>query len=73
MRPIALTLLVLAVLFQLACSNGDEGDAGTAGSRIPGDNVFSDQVRALEKAEATEKMVMDAFQRRGRAIDADSR
>ncbi|GEM_PF-2081678 len=73
MRPIALTLLVLAVLFQLACSDDHKEAAGPTGSRVPGDNVFSGQVHALEKAETTEKVIMDAFQRRGRAIDAQSR
>ncbi len=73
MRPIALTLTLLAGLFQLACSSGTEERTPPANSRVSDDNVFSPQVRALEKAERVEQMMLDAHKRRSQQIDARSR
>jgi hypothetical protein len=53
-----------------ACSEKTGTSAIPADSRVSDNNVFSDQVRALEKAEQLEGQMMDAFNKRGTSIDA---
>ena len=52
------------------CSGGEPDAASSARqSRVPDDHVFSDQVRALEKAEGVENMLLQGAERRRQAID----
>jgi hypothetical protein len=52
------------------CSDGEPDAAQSARqSRVPDDHVFSDQVRALEKAKAVENMLLQGAERRRQAID----
>lgn len=63
---------VLAILFlvQLSACSEDSGTPATrTDSRVSKDNVFSDQVKALEKAEHLEDQMMDAFKKRNASID----
>jgi hypothetical protein len=52
------------------CSGGGSDTAEPPRqSRVPDDNVFSDQVKALERAEAVENMLLKGAERRSQAID----
>jgi hypothetical protein len=52
------------------CSGGGSDTAEPPRpSRVPDDNVFSDQVKALERAQAVEKIMLQGAERRRQAID----
>jgi len=52
------------------CSGGGSDTAEPPRqSRVPDDNVFSDQVKALERAEAVENILLQGAERRRQAID----
>lgn len=66
--------LSLALLALVGCGNPDDAAAeGHGGSRIPDDNVFRDQVRALEQAEDVSKTLDAAAARQRGQMDRDSR
>lgn len=68
------TLFCLAVLILAGCGTRDDAPAESeGGSRIADDNVFSDQVRALEKAEAVGRTLEDAAARQRGQVERDSR
>ena len=66
--------LLMAVLLA-GCSGGSEPEQAQKdnGSRVSDDNVFSGQVRALEKAEGVEQTLMDAERRRREQMEEQSR
>ncbi|HHJ14860.1 MAG TPA: hypothetical protein ENJ79_10925 [Gammaproteobacteria bacterium] len=70
-------MLVLVMVGLLAgCSGGSEEPEQTRkdnGSRVSDDNVFSSQVKALEKAEGVEQTLMDAERRRREQMEEQSR
>jgi len=70
MKILTLLITVLALLSLIACYDSTSVSTPHPGSRVSNDNVFSSQVKALEKAEHLEKEMMDAFQQRNAAIDA---
>lgn len=62
-------VLVLAALLT-ACGNSEAPPADpSTSSRVPEDNVFSGQVRALEKAEQVQNTINDAAARQHDRID----
>ncbi len=62
--------LVICILALSSCSKQDEATADTAtASRVPDDNVFKDQVRALEKAEDVQNTLNEAAARQREAIE----
>jgi len=70
-------LIYLLCLMALvtACSAPDDQAAEEAvqgSSRVPEDNVFSDQVRALEKAEDAKAMLDEAAAKQREQIDHSS-
>lgn len=70
LRPLA----CLAVLVLAGCSAQDEAPAEPrSGSRVSDDNVFSDQVRALEKAEDVSRTLDEAAARQREQVERDSR
>lgn len=64
---------LVAILMLSACSEDTRITDQQTDSRVSKDNVFSDQVRALEKAEKVEEQMMEAFHRRNTAINTNSR
>lgn len=70
LRILAPIIAVLVLITMFACSEKTGTSAIPADSRVSDNNVFSDQVRALEKAEQLEGQMMDAFNKRGASIDA---
>jgi hypothetical protein len=68
-RLIGFVICILA--FSLSsCSEQDEPAANTpTSSRVPDDNVFKDQVRALEKAEDVQKTLNEATARQREMIE----
>ncbi len=72
-RSIVVVICILA--FSLTgCSEPDEPAANTpTSSRVPDDNVFKDQVRALEKAENVQKTLNEAAARQREVIEEQSR
>jgi hypothetical protein len=72
-RLIGLVICILA--FSLSgCSKQDEPPANTAtSSRVPDDNVFKDQVRALEKAEDVQKTLNEAAARQREVVEEQAR
>ena len=69
-------MLVLVVVVLLAgCSGGSEPEQTRKdnGSRVSDDNVFSSQVKALEKAEGVEQTLMDAERRRREQMEEQAR
>ncbi|WJW75885.1 hypothetical protein QVG61_02005 [Thiohalobacter sp. IOR34] len=71
------TLFLGLLLSLAACSGSEQGTAGEdearPASRLPADNVFSGQVRALEKAEGLEQTLREAEQRQRRQIEQQTR
>lgn len=56
------------------CSGGGSDTAEPPHqSRVPDDNVFSDQVKALERAQAVENILLQGAERRRQAIDQQTR
>lgn len=70
MRFLSPIIALLALLTMLACSENHETTTTQAGSRVSSDNVFSDQVKALEKAEQLEGQMMEAFHKRDASINS---
>ena len=70
MKILTTIMTVLALLGLIACNDSTSVSTPHPGSRVSNDNVFSNQVKALEKAEHLEEEMMDAFQQRNAAIDA---
>lgn len=67
-------LFCLVVLILVGCGTRDDAPAESQdGSRIADDNVFSDQVRTLEKAEAVGRTLEDAAARQREQVERDSR
>ncbi|MDT8386771.1 MAG: hypothetical protein RQ736_04615 [Thiogranum sp.] len=64
-------LVICIFAFALSsCSEQDEPTADPAtSSRVPDDNVFKDQVRALEKAEDVQNTLDEAAARQREAIE----
>ena len=64
-------IIVASVLATTLCSCSEDSTTKnqSSNSRVSKDNVFSDQVRALEKAEQVEDQIMDAFKKRDASID----
>lgn len=74
LRTFTIPTLILALGLTLtACSGNSDQEAGGTeaggGSRVSGDNAFSGQVRALERAEQVEDTLKQADQRRREQID----
>lgn len=63
---------LVAILILSACSEDTRITDQQTDSRVSKDNVFSDQVRALEKAEKVEEQMMEAFHKRDTAINTNS-
>lgn len=70
--------VLCAVLLTLTgCSRDDSTEEsanapvtrGENGSRVPDDNIFSEQVKALEKAETVEKTMDDALAKQREALE----
>jgi hypothetical protein len=72
-RLIGLVICIFA--FSLSgCSEQDEPAPNTpTSSRVPDDNVFKDQVRALEKAEDVQKTLNEAAARQREVIEEQAR
>jgi hypothetical protein len=67
-------LACIAVLALAGCGKqGEPPPEPQGGSRIPDDNVFKDQVRALEKAEDVGKTLDAAAARQREQVERDSR
>ena len=73
LRLISVTTIFLA--FSLSgCSGQDEPPDNTStNSRVSDDNVFKDQVRALEKAEDVQDTLNEAASRQREAIEEQGR
>ena len=70
MRILIQFIIVLILTGLPACSeNTSTSSAKQTQSRVSDNNVFSDQVKALEKAEKVEGQIMDAFNKRNAAIE----
>ena len=68
MSRITTSILCVAVLLLGACGQSNDPEpANPTGSRVPDDNVFKDQVRALEKAEDVQK-TLDAAEAQRRQV-----
>ncbi|WP_297527709.1 hypothetical protein [Thiohalobacter sp.] len=69
-------ILVIAALLVLGGCSGQEEPEPTppaqGQSRVPDSNVFSDQVRALERAEGVEQTIKDAAEQQRQAIEAQT-
>jgi hypothetical protein len=69
-----LAAIGLLVVTLTACGEADRPAAdAVSGSRVPDDNVFKDQVHALEKAEQVQNTVNEAAARRRAVIEEQSR
>lgn len=74
MKTIRFGIAVALVLVMIGCSGGGSDGMDSQGdSRVPDDNVFSDQVRSLEKAESVEGMVLQGSADRDKAIEQQAR
>jgi len=72
-RLIGLVICIFAFSLS-ACSEQDEPTPNTqTSSRVPDDNVFKDQVRALEKAEDVQKTLNEAAARQREVIEEQAR
>ncbi len=69
MKIFSLIITALLLVNLSACSEQANTTDNQTHSRVSKDNVFSDQVRALEKAEQLEDQMMDAFKKRNASID----
>ena len=71
-RSIAATICIVAIALG-ACTQKSQTDAADRNTgRVPDDNVFKDQVHALEKAEDVQKTLNDAVARQKEAIEQQS-
>ncbi len=67
------SLIVAALLLLGGCSGQEEPPPPPQGQgRVPDANVFSGQVRALERAEGVEQTIQDAAERQRQAIEAQT-
>jgi ABC-type uncharacterized transport system auxiliary subunit len=72
-RLVGLVICLLAFSL-IGCSEQNEPAANApTSSRVPDDNVFKDQVRALEKAENAQKTLNEAAARQREAIEEQAR
>lgn len=69
MKTLRLIIVVSVMTTLCSCSEDPSTTTQPTNSRVSEDNVFSDQVRALEKAEQVEDKIMDAFKKRDSSID----
>ena len=78
MRGLAWIVTLLAALLISGCSREDADDAQeheeesakpTQGSGLPQDNVFSDQVKTLEKAKGVQQTLDDATAKQREEIE----
>ncbi len=70
---IAISLIAaLSLLTLSACNRASppqESNRPANGSRVSDNNVFKDQVRALEKAEQVQQIIMDDYKKRNTRMD----
>lgn len=75
-RNTVITAMLLAFLVGCGKSSGDDmkdkANAITEKAKESTDNVWSGQVKTLDKAKGVEKTLMDAAQQQRQAIDSDS-
>ena len=71
-RSIAATICIVAITLGACTPKGEPDDADRNASRVPDDNVFKDQVHALEKAEDVQKILNEGVARQREAIEKQS-
>jgi hypothetical protein len=72
-RLIRLAICILAVSLSACSQQNEPADNAPTGSRVPDNNVFKDQVRALEKAEDVQKTLNEAAARQRDVIEEQAR
>lgn len=66
-------VILMLVTLMSACSQQDDDRSSAPQGRLPDDNVFSDQVRALEKAESVQQTLDAAAAKQREAIERQGR
>ncbi len=66
MRCLHAVLMVMAVLFMLACSDSNENETGN-------DNVWKEQTATMEKAREVEAVLRKSAEDRAKAIEEQTR
>jgi hypothetical protein len=69
MKIFSLIITISAMVSLFSCSEDASTTTQQTDNRASEDNVFSDQVKALEKAEQVEGQILDAFKKRDASID----